>query len=173
MTEQRDASRRLILKLSKNTFFKRSKHCAFYLPNDGEISSLPLLAVAQKRKKACYLPKLLGDRMQFRHYQPPQKLVVNRYGIPEPDESCVAISPEKLDIVFVPLVAFDSTGNRLGMGGGYYDRAFAFKNRYPGKAPVLVGLAHECQQSTELTINHWDIKLDFIATDKKVIRAVY
>lgn len=69
---------------------------------------------------------------------------------------------------FLPLVAFDAKGRRLGMGGGFYDRAFAFKNKYKRLGPMLIGLAHSIQEVESLDVEHWDIPLDAIVTEKKV-----
>jgi 5-formyltetrahydrofolate cyclo-ligase len=92
---------------------------------------------------------------------------LNRFGIPEP---VVAqrqlIKPWALDMVFVPLVAFDNHGHRLGMGGGYYDRTFAFKlQRTYLTGPVMVGLAHNLQHRPSIASNPWDIPLDWVITE--------
>lgn len=172
-SEQRKAARFMAIKLVNHNRFKQAKSCAFYLPNDGEISPMSLVALALKRGKACYLPALATDgRMRFRRYLPPQRLEPNRYGIPEPGPTSPSITPTKLDIVFMPVVAFDEKGSRLGMGGGYYDRTFAFKHQRPGVKPLLIGLAHDCQQITRLTSDKWDIGMDFIATDRRIVRVI-
>jgi 5-formyltetrahydrofolate cyclo-ligase len=70
-------------------------------------------------------------------------------------------------LVLLPLVAFDATGNRLGMGGGYYDRSFAFKKSLPpASKPILVGIAHQLQKVAALSVEHWDIVMDTIATNR-------
>ena len=70
----------------------------------------------------------------------------------------------------MPLVGFDAAGNRLGMGGGFYDRTLAFMQRVPRPSPVLIGVAHQCQQEAQLPAAAWDIPLQLIVTDKKTIR---
>ncbi len=75
-----------------------------------------------------------------------------------------------LDIILLPLVGFDRYGNRLGMGGGFYDRTLARLNHCDMKRPLLIGLAHHCQEVEQLQTQSWDIPLDIIATDKELIR---
>lgn len=102
-------------------------------------------------------------------------MTVNQYGIKEP---CLrtnkTILSKQLNLVLLPLVAFDAQGNRMGMGGGYYDRTFAFKNQHQNKIgtkPKLLGLAHECQQVEQLPIESWDIPLQGILTDQHYYQA--
>lgn len=92
----------------------------------------------------------------------------NRYGIAEPKLDQRLICPvRELDIIGTPLVAFDQSGQRLGMGGGYYDRTLApwFKTQQ-GAMPI--GLAHDCQQVEQLPTASWDIPLRKIVTPSKV-----
>ena len=76
--------------------------------------------------------------------------------------------PSLLSLVLLPLVAFDAKGNRMGMGGGYYDRAFEFKQKTLSYLPRLIGLAHELQKKEQLPTESWDIPLFAIFTDKKI-----
>ncbi len=94
----------------------------------------------------------------------------NHYGIPEPSSGLQGITPAQLDIIFVPLLAFDSLGTRLGMGKGYYDRALAeFRSgKTANEKPLLIGLAHECQRVERLERAIWDVPLDRIITDQTV-----
>ena len=76
-----------------------------------------------------------------------------------------------MDLLFLPLVAFDTHGNRMGMGGGFYDRSLAFLQQKNGlKKPVLAGLAHEIQKVEQLLTQNWDIPLDFVITEKQLYR---
>src|SRR5690625_5462302 len=110
--------------------FGRSRHLALYLPNDGEIDPGPLTLAAWRMGKRCYLPVLhpLDDRrLAFVRYEADTALRPNRFGIREPDfRRTSRLAPEQLDLVLLPLVAFDRTGDRLDMGGGLYDQTFAF-----------------------------------------------
>ena len=97
--------------------------------------------------------------MVFSPYYDGVELTANRFGIPEPDPKFnKKISAKYLQAVGLPLVAFDHKGNRLGMGGGFYDRTFEFC-RSAGNKPKLFGLAHSCQETKELPTESWDIQL--------------
>jgi 5-formyltetrahydrofolate cyclo-ligase len=91
-------------------------------------------------------------------------------GIPEPERTHhQRIRPTALDLVLTPLVGFDDTGHRLGMGGGYYDRTFGFLNkRTRWRKPRLMGLAYELQRCQTLTRASWDVDLDAVATELAV-----
>lgn len=108
--------------------------------------------------------------MLFVRYRGNGNLTPNRWGIREPllrAQEC--IKPQQLDLVVVPLVAFDRQGHRLGMGKGYYDRAFAFRCQTAGK-PFLLGLAHECQLTDKiLPVAAWDVDLDAALTAERVL----
>jgi len=161
--EQRIAGQKLAGLLSRQLFFLRARHLAFYLPNDGEIDPVFLLELAVAAGKQVYLPLLhpiSHKSMVFVRWRPGDALIPNRYGIPEPRWQ-PGLPPWLLDIVFMPLVAFDNRGNRLGMGGGFYDRTFA---RGFAK-PSLIGMAHHFQHTSSLPAEPWDVPLDAIATD--------
>lgn len=151
----------------------RSKHIAFYLPNDGEIDPRPLIRFLEGCGKQCYLPRLHADgtnRVWFVRYRSGEKLADNRYGIPEPRVQEQQLPAWALQVVLMPLVGFDRSGNRLGMGGGFYDRTFAFKHSKPHSRPLLIGLAHSMQEVPALPTESWDMPLDIIATEKDLLR---
>ncbi|VEI74167.1 5-formyltetrahydrofolate cyclo-ligase family protein [Mannheimia haemolytica] len=139
----------------------QASHIAFYLPFNGEISPLPLMEQLLQQGKKLYLPLLhpfTSGQLLFLNYNCKTSLKFNRLGIQEPVLDVRNIIPlQELEIIFTPLVACDKAGNRLGMGGGFYDRTLA-------QAPHLisVGLAHECQQVEQLPIKSWDMPLDHI-----------
>ena len=146
----------------------KRKRVACYLPTDGEMDLSVLIERLWHSKHRVYLPALHGPRLRFLRYRPDTPLVDNQYGIPEPiADSAERCIPSALDTVLMPLVAFDHQGNRLGMGGGYYDRTFAFKTR-PERTrftPALVGVAYEFQAVDELPWQEWDVPLDGIVTE--------
>jgi 5-formyltetrahydrofolate cyclo-ligase len=112
------------------------------------------------------LPVLHEDgRLRFAPWRPGQPLTANRFGIPEPDVARgLLLEPEALAAAIVPLVAFDARCHRLGMGGGWYDRSFAFRaRRVP--PPLLVGAAFELQRVDALNAADWDIALDMVCTE--------
>lgn len=151
---------------------QRAQNVAVYLANDGEIDPIVFASKQLYRGKTCYLPSLhplKKGHLWFADYTSPR--VKNRFGIEEPNpKHCAMLNPKQLDIVLLPLVAFDQDGGRLGMGGGFYDRSFEFlTNSLTGK-PKLIGLAHHFQQVTKLPTESWDIPLHAIVTDKEIIQ---
>jgi len=152
--------------------FKTSKRIACYLPNDGEMSLQLVINQAWKMDKACYLPvlnKLNNRQLLFAHYDTNSSLRKNKFGIPEPVISPRdSFHPLNLDLVLVPLVAFDRSGNRLGMGGGFYDRTLAFlRQRKKWLRPRIYGVAYEFQQVNSIKANAWDIPLHGVLTEIK------
>ena len=151
--------------------FASAQHIAGYLACDGEMDPAPLLERALAMGKHVYLPVLTGHppaHLAFAPYHPGMALKPNRFGIPEPATSAERwVSPHLLDLVLTPLVAFDAAGVRVGMGGGFYDRTFAFR-RHPGHLPKprLLGLAYELQKVAALTPRPWDVPLDGVATEE-------
>ena len=173
--QQKSASLALARQLRNFLPMLRSKHIAFYLPNDGEIDPCPLIRYLERRGKHCYLPRLHADgsnRVWFVRYHSGDKLQDNLYGIPEPLMSKQKIPAWALQTVLMPLVGFDRSGNRLGMGGGFYDRTFAFKRSRKNSRPLLIGLAHSIQEVPALPTESWDMPLDFIATEKELLRVL-
>jgi len=161
-TAQKLAGHRLKQQLNQNPSFKYAKHIALYLANDGEVITLPAIQQAWLNGQKVYLPVLDPIRkgfLWFVEYQANSRMRVNRFGITEPDPRFNKHMPPRfLSVVGLPLVAFDPQGNRLGMGGGFYDRSFEFC-RYEGIKPQLFGLAHHCQEVKTLPTESWDIQL--------------
>lgn len=132
----------------------------------GEIDPDPALELVDATR---YLPVVgPGFSMEFKAAPPGTALVANRYGIDEPPESATSIAAEELDVVLVPLVAFDSDCARIGMGAGYYDRLFAFRKRRQ-VPPFLVGIAHGLQQVSGIEQQPWDVRLDVVVTEDGLV----
>ncbi|WP_436785567.1 5-formyltetrahydrofolate cyclo-ligase [Stutzerimonas frequens] len=169
--QQRLAARRLYRQLTHHPQFRRARHIALYLPNDGEIDPRLLLQAAQRRGKATYLPVLNPwprTRMVFQRIKPGERLRRNRFGIFEP---VIRTARQRrvwaLDLLLMPLVGFDGNGGRLGMGGGFYDRSLAYRAmRKKSHKPTLLGLAHECQRVDRLPLESWDVALQATVTDQ-------
>jgi len=171
--QQARAAQGLAVQLAGTRLFRVARRIALYLPNDGEIDPVPLMTRVWAMNKTCYLPilsRLKHDRLWFAPYEPDTALAPNRFGIPEP-----LVAPRTwlrapdLDLILMPLVAFDARGNRLGMGGGFYDRSLAFlRHRGRWHKPHLVGLAHEVQHVEQLETFAWDVPLQAVATDRAV-----
>jgi 5-formyltetrahydrofolate cyclo-ligase len=142
---------------------------AGYWAMDGEIA----LHAWQTRlsRSVSYCLPVLHERglLKFAPWSPGAPLVTNRYGIPEPQVSPRdLLAPEELDLVVLPLVAFDASGHRLGMGAGWYDRSFAFRQHHEAP-PRLVGAAFAIQQVDVLQVEPWDVPLDAVCTESGVI----
>lgn len=169
----RAAARDMCLLLESTPEFHHAVHLAAYWPIKGEMDVRPVIEQALRYGKHVHLPVIVeGDTMMFAPYDPDTPMKKNRFGIPEPhvaeDE---LVSPRDLDLVIVPLVVFDSYGNRLGMGGGFYDRTFAFLNDEPGHMkPCLVGAAHEFQHTGEIPPHSWDVPTRLVVTEQQVWR---
>lgn len=169
--QQREAARGLYRQLAQHPLFRRARHIALYLPNDGEIDPRLLLRAAQRRGKATYLPVLSPwpqTKMVFQRIRPGEKLRPNRFRILEPRMN---IARQRkvwtLDLVLLPLVGFDDAGGRLGMGGGFYDRSLAYlARRRQWRKPTLLGLAHECQKVERLAQASWDVPLQGTVSDR-------
>ena len=168
--DRREAARALANRLAGNRWFINSRTIAVYLPNDGEISLLPLVARAWSMGKRTYLPKLFGPKLRFFPFHARTTFSGNRFSIPEPVEPARRrIRPMCIDLVLFPLVAFDGAGNRLGMGGGYYDRTFeAAHHRAVWPGPKRIGVAYEVQRVEALPAAAWDVPLDAIATEHAI-----
>lgn len=146
---------------------------AAYIACNGEID--PSMAVQRLRSsgsRTC-LPVMNGQQLLFAPWDEHSRMVDGQFDIPVPaHDPAELISPSALDLVLVPLVAFDARGNRMGMGGGFYDRSFDFchPDRYnPGQArPVLVGVAHEFQRVEALQPETWDVPMQVIITDQAI-----
>lgn len=171
-SQQRQAARGLYRQLAQHPLFRRARHIALYLPNDGEIDPRLILRAAQRRGKKTYLPVLSAwprTKMVFQQVRHGEKFRPNRFRIPEPHiNAAKQRTIWALDLIFLPLVGFDDTGGRLGMGGGFYDRSLAYQARRKAwQKPVLLGLAHECQKVERLAQASWDVPLQGTVTDKR------
>ena len=153
--------------------FHNSRRIACYLANDGEINPQYIIEAAWQARKQVYLPVLspFQHKLYFAPYAEHSRLETNRFGIPEPVcKPSKWITPWQLNLMLLPLVAFDDSGNRLGMGGGFYDRSLAYLRNRNHHRPRLIGLAHELQRTKSLKTNSWDIPLHMIATEERIIR---
>jgi len=145
---------------------------AVYAALPEELDATPLIELARTRGCRVYLPRIdrhsLGRRMKF--VETGDRHRSNRLGIAEPEGMSI-IGARWLDVVFLPLVGFDAHGVRLGTGGGFYDRAFAFRRwRKVWHTPQLVGLAYAFQQVEAITPAAHDVLMDAVVTEKGVIR---
>ncbi len=169
--QQLASARKLAQLLLKQSWFQRTNNIALYLANDGEIDPRVFADIAHHRGKYCLLPSMhpaKPGQLLFGDYDGTK--TTNKFGIEEPDpKRNKMLNPKQIDIVLLPLVAFDQHGGRLGMGGGYYDKTFEFLQTSGLQKPKLIGLAHHFQQVEQLPIESWDVPLSAIITEEEII----
>ncbi len=162
LAEQRRGAEQIAQQALALPQVQQARTLALYLANDGELDPLPLLKALDAQGKQCCLPVLhpfVKGHLIFLDHDPHGELVFNRFNIPEPPLDVTALRPlNQIDVIFTPLVAFDGQGNRLGMGGGFYDRTLV------GYHGHVIGLAHDCQQLDALPVQSWDQPLEIIVT---------
>jgi 5-formyltetrahydrofolate cyclo-ligase len=167
--EQQQKSALIINNVKQSDIYEQATKIAFYHAVRGEADPSDLMDSSKK----FYLPILSTNKDQGLVFAPIDENTQyknNEFGVPEPIvEPDEFINAETLDLVIMPLLGFDNQGNRLGMGGGYYDRCFAFKKQQPDK-PILMGFAYDFQQVEALSAEPWDIGLDMIATESQLIQ---
>jgi len=167
---QRSAALRAAERLPRLAAWRRARHIGLYLPADGELDPGPVIRRAWWEGRRTYIPVLRpGNRLAFRALAPGTALRANRLGLLEPAGPAAEERPlAGIDLLLMPLVGFDGSGRRLGMGGGFYDRTLRGRGRF--RRPLLVGLAHECQHVPALPVEAWDVTLDAAVTDRAVRR---
>jgi 5-formyltetrahydrofolate cyclo-ligase len=144
---------------------------AGYWATQGELPLNLVIPPLASRGQQFLLPVIGNEQhLRFAAWQNGEAVQPNRYGIPEPVDPRELFEPFQLDLVLVPLLGFDRRGHRLGYGGGYYDRSFAFLNQQvrPNE-PLLVGIAYAFQELPQIEDAAWDVPLDFIATERELI----
>lgn len=146
--------------------FRASSSIACYLATEDEVDTSPIIERAWRANKRVFAPVMRKrSKMSFVELRADTMLCRNRFGIWEPGEGDV-MSPRCIDLVIVPTVAFDDANNRIGMGGGYFDRCFAYlRNRKFWLRPKLIGVAFECQKVEKIAPNTWDIPLYRVYTE--------
>ncbi len=168
---QQQAAQQLVQQLAKISEVINAQHIGIYLSNDGELNTMPFIHWCWQQQKNVYIPVLhpfTKGYLLFFQYTPTTPLKNNKFNIKEPLLNIQTLCPiNNLDLLFMPLVAFDNQGNRLGMGGGFYDRTLSNHQMHK---PLLIGLAHDCQQVDSIPTEHWDIPLQKIVTPQKIIQ---
>jgi 5-formyltetrahydrofolate cyclo-ligase len=174
--------RNTILKLRKKNFNKNfkinldnflsflkintdTKNIGGYYPLNFEIDSLAILYLLEKKNYNISLPKIeKKNQMNFLQWSSNEPLKINKYGIPQPISAKIVFP----DILLIPLVAYDKNLNRLGYGGGFYDR---YINKIEKRKKVIkIGLAFSYQKVKIIPINQYDKKLDYVITEKQMLK---
>jgi 5-formyltetrahydrofolate cyclo-ligase len=147
--------------------FRSGKRVALYLPFDREADTAALIAAARRRGVRLFVPVIVDRRhSRIRFYPLEGKTRRGVFGIAVPSSQALPTAPRWLNLIVIPLVGVDALGRRLGMGGGFYDRALEFRRRrrnWPG--PRVVGLAFDCQRTESSFAEPWDVSLDSLATE--------
>ena len=148
--------------LKKKVF--QNKIVGSYYPVNFEVDTSQVMKMFKQKGYKLSLPVISSKYdMNFYTWNLNDPLYVNKYGIPEP-KSKIKVIPS---ILLIPMVAYDKRLNRLGYGGGYYDR---FLEKYEKKNILKIGLAITCQEVKKLPINNFDKKMDYILTEKKLYK---
>ena len=172
LEQQTNAAELLNAQLQGHPKIKSSTKIAVYLANDAELNPELFIQWCWQQDKEVYLPVLhpfTKGHLLFLRYTSEAKMITNKYGIKEPVLDVTNICPlDELDVLCTPLVAFDESGGRLGMGGGFYDRTLSYwQKRHASDhnaKPYPIGLAHDCQKVEEVPTEHWDIPIPEIIT---------
>lgn len=165
--QQSTAAQKVIHRVLADARIQSARTIALFLSFDGEIDTRPLIKALWETGKKIYLPVLhpfIFGQLLFSYYSVSTPLIINKLRICEPRLDLTVLQPAaQLDILFTPLVAFDSFGQRIGMGGGFYDRILQHWCPETGFFPI--GLAHDCQHIRKaLPVEKWDIPLPEIIT---------
>jgi len=156
--------------LAGTGWLRPGSRIAGYLATPEEMDPAPCLALASRRGCELWLPRVEATRQGRMSFAPAGgALRRNAYGIAEPANR-ERLSSRWMQLVLVPLVAFDASGTRLGMGGGFYDRALAWRRtRRHWRGPRIVGVAHSIQQLPQIVAAAHDIRLDAVITERGVL----
>lgn len=170
--ERSAATQALCSRLQALPAFAAAQRIGAYAAVASELSLQSAMEQALERGQQIYLPHVehTAPDMRFAHWSGQHKrLLTNRFGIPEPLVDVADLVPaQSLDIILLPLLAFDRSGGRLGSGAGYYDRALAFRLAQPAP-PLLIGIGFACQEVSGMPMADWDVPLDLVVTERELI----
>lgn len=165
---RRQAERLIRQRLITHIKHRQIRRVACYLDADGEVPTRSLIRYCQHIGVEIYLPALYRGTKSliFRRFTAATPLRPNRFSVLEPPpQQASLVSAKQLDAVLLPLVAFDSNAQRLGMGGGFYDTTFAFLHKHSWHPPRLIGLAYELQKIAHIPADPWDVPLHCVITE--------
>jgi 5-formyltetrahydrofolate cyclo-ligase len=159
---RRQQSHLIAVALNRSLTLRPRLHIGVYSPTAGEVELDEIVKRARGLRCDLYLPRIANwrtRRMLFVRWDAAKPLRPHRLGMTEPAAGRI-ISPRALDLVFVPAVAVDLRGMRLGAGGGFYDRAFAHRRALRWRRPRLIAVVYEFQRVSELPAYRWDVPVD-------------
>lgn len=163
--ESAQAGLSILKTIMQMNVFKRTVNVASYISLSGELCTQDMNEYFMTRHHLCLPYMVTGQKgkMDFYSFKKGDELVENRFHILEPkNQPEKLVLEDKIDVIIVPLVAFDNKGNRMGMGGGYYDRML----KKVRKDCLVIGVAYEFQQVDELLVEEWDMPMDIVITEK-------
>lgn len=174
-SQRAEKSAQMCRQLTALDEFQAAGAVAGFLAFDGEADPMAAMKTASEQGKAVFVPMIVGPGkpLRFAAWTPAGPTRLNRFGILEPDVATSDwIEARELDFVINPLVGFNEAGDRLGVGGGYYDRTFSSPNMSPQEVGRIyrVGFAFELQKTAELVPEPWDVRLDCVVTESTIYR---
>ena len=165
---RRKKGKKLLHQCQKSGLFRNARHIAIFTPNDGEIETKNTIDFLISKGCCVYLPILVGEKLKFAKMG--KRYRKNKFGIDEPIFTPL-LGAHRMDLILMPLVGFDKNKNRLGMGGGFYDKTLNFHlKRKNYRVPKLFGLAFDCQEVDLLESKPWDVPVDGIVTPTRYIK---
>jgi len=147
------------------------KNIAIYIPHENEIDTINLINYFSDSNINIFLPVMIDRTLQFFSYKKVDSLQEVKFGIKEPvvsESNYIAL--ENIDVMCIPVVAFDNSCHRLGRGGGFYDKALSNILGSIKKCPALIGLAYEFQCVHNIDADPWDVAMDYVVTEKKIYK---
>jgi 5-formyltetrahydrofolate cyclo-ligase len=162
--DQAAATMAVMARLARIPVLRRAGLIAGYRAVRGELDIDASLILLGEQGASITVPRVNGEHLEFVRWSPEQAVRPGSFGVPEPSTGD-AVPLDLHDVVLAPLVAFDSTGSRLGQGGGFYDRALA---RCGENRPTVIGIAHAFQQVDVIPVEEWDIRIDAAVTEDAV-----
>lgn len=146
---------------------KRRMSAVFlYASFDNEVDTWRMIRAFLKSNIKVALPRVSGDELEFYYYNEGDELIKNSFGIYEPNKDMERAERSNDSVLVVPMVGFDDSGNRLGYGGGYYDR---YIKKYRNEHDIVVGIAFDIQSELPFEVDAFDERMDYIVTQSRVI----
>lgn len=174
--ERQEKSAKIVALVVEMKEFQESDTVLLYAPIRGEVETEEIYQTARRLSKNTYYPRVQGEKMEFYLVDEKTEFETSSYGIKEPKpESTIAYAPKAQDkvLVVIPGAAFDREGNRIGYGGGYYDKYLHWlKGRLPSESICKVAVAYECQMVEAGSIEKelYDVQMDYVMTESEEIK---